>query len=83
MVTKDGDLKVMQKFKHGEELKHPVLSDGKPVLAAGEAQIAGSAKEGYFVLEFDNNSGHYKPSTASLEIGKSKLKEYINVLNDF
>jgi hypothetical protein len=83
VVTKDGKFKVMEKEKFGEELSHPVLSNGKEVLAAGEATIAGNATDGYFVLEFNNHSCHFNPSNNSLELGKTKLKSLINVLNNF
>jgi hypothetical protein len=83
VVDQDGELKIMEKFKDGEELKHTVLSNGNPVLAAGEAEIVGNSTDGYLILEFNNNSGHFIPSSGSLDIGKEKFIEAINISNDF
>lgn len=69
-VTAEGDLYLMPKFVGGVELKHPVLTGGADVQAAGEAEIAGSDGS-YFGIEINNNSGHYLPSPDSLEIGRS------------
>jgi hypothetical protein len=44
---------------------------GAPVVAAGEAEIAGGAESGYYGLEINFHSGHFLPSAASLEIGKN------------
>jgi len=52
---------------------HTAITGGAPVLAAGEAEIAGSAGN-YFGLEITNNSGHYLPSPESLEIGRSAFE---------
>jgi hypothetical protein len=54
-------------------LKHPVLTNGAPVRAAGEAEIAG-ADGSYFGMEVNNNSGHYEPSLESLEVGKEAFE---------
>ncbi len=57
-VTQDGDLLVMPKYVQGQELAHTVLTNGQPVLAAGEAEIAGT--EGQYVgIEINNHTGHY------------------------
>ncbi len=69
-VDGNGNLLIMQKYaRDGTEIKHSVLTGGKPVLAAGEADIAGSGGA-YFGLELNRNSGHFLPSQESLEIGK-------------
>ncbi|MFF3918954.1 hypothetical protein ACFYZB_36995 [Streptomyces sp. NPDC001852] len=60
----------MPKFVNGQEISHSVLTRGAPVRAAGEADIAGSAGDGYFGLDINNHSGHFLPSSESLEIGK-------------
>lgn len=57
-VLADGRLVVMPKWVAGEEIKHPVLSGGDPVRAAGEAEIAGSDGV-YYGLEIDGQSGHF------------------------
>jgi hypothetical protein len=68
-VTEDGELLVIPKYVAGVELKHPVLTGGNPVLSAGEAEIAGS-KGAYYMMELNNNSGHYKPSWESLSVAR-------------
>ncbi|MFJ6517641.1 putative T7SS-secreted protein [Streptomyces filamentosus] len=72
-VTKEGELLIIPKHVQGTELKHPVLTNGGPVRAAGEAEIAGGGGE-YFGMEINNQSGHYWPSTESLEIGKEAFE---------
>jgi hypothetical protein len=69
-VREDGSLVIIPKFVQGKEISHSVLTGGAPVRAAGEADIAGSAKDGYFGLDINNHSGHFLPSSASLKIGK-------------
>jgi hypothetical protein len=39
-VTQSGELKIIPKYVNEVELKHSVLTNGQPVLAAGEAEIA-------------------------------------------
>ncbi|MFJ2058719.1 putative T7SS-secreted protein [Streptomyces sp. NPDC087908] len=68
-VTEEGELVFIPKHVQGVELKHPVLTNGAPVRAAGEAEIAGGSGN-YFGMEINNQSGHYWPSQESLEIGK-------------
>ncbi|MFE2555562.1 putative T7SS-secreted protein [Streptomyces sp. NPDC059352] len=72
-VTMDGELVVIPKNVGTVELKHPVLTNGAPVRAAGEAEIAGG-QGSYFGMEINNNSGHYKPSQESLEIGREAFE---------
>ncbi|MGW5251509.1 RICIN domain-containing protein [Streptomyces sp. NPDC004012] len=69
-VREDGSLVIIPKFVQGKEISHSVLTGGAPVRAAGEADIAGSAKDGYFGLDINNHSGHFLPSSESLKIGK-------------
>ncbi|WP_097283060.1 RICIN domain-containing protein [Streptomyces sp. OK228] len=69
-VREDGSLVIIPKFVQGKEISHSVLTGGAPVRAAGEAEIAGSAKDGYFGLDINNHSGHFLPSSESLKIGK-------------
>ncbi|MER6612810.1 putative T7SS-secreted protein [Streptomyces xantholiticus] len=68
-VTEEGELVFIPKHVQGTELKHPVLTNGAPVRAAGEAEIAGSGGN-YFGMDINNQSGHYWPSQESLDIGK-------------
>ncbi|MGW0703712.1 DUF6531 domain-containing protein, partial [Streptomyces sp. NPDC002867] len=72
-VNENGDLLVIPKHVNGVELKHPVLTEGGPVRAAGEAEIAGG-QGSYFGMGLNNNSGHYKPSIESLEIGREAFE---------
>ncbi|MFB6615788.1 putative T7SS-secreted protein [Streptomyces sp. NPDC056367] len=72
-VTEEGELVFIPKHVQGTELKHPVLTNGAPVRAAGEAEIAGSGGN-YFGMEINNQSGHYWPSPESLDIGKEAFE---------
>ncbi|WP_433571641.1 putative T7SS-secreted protein [Streptomyces sp. CA-251247] len=72
-VTKDGELLFIPKHVQGTELKHPVLTNGAPVRAAGEAEIAGGGGS-YFGMEVNRQSGHYWPSEESLDIGKEAFE---------
>jgi RHS repeat-associated protein len=74
-VLGDGSLAVMPKFVAGQEISHSVLSGGAPVLAAGEADIAGSAADGYFGLGINRHSGHFQPSADSLQTGVDKFSD--------
>jgi hypothetical protein len=59
-VKPNGELVVLPKYApNGEEISHAVLTGGKPVISAGEAEIAGNAGEGYFGLRINNESGHF------------------------
>ncbi|MGC9539865.1 Hint domain-containing protein, partial [Streptomyces sp. UG1] len=69
-VREDGSLVIVPKFVNGQEISHSVLTRGAPVRAAGEADIAGSSRDGYFGLDINNHSGHFLPSSESLEIGR-------------
>ncbi|GGX19887.1 type IV secretion protein Rhs [Streptomyces malachitofuscus] len=73
VVDQNGDLLVMPKTLPGVELKHPVLTRGGPVQTAGEAEIAG-ADGSYIGLVINNNSGHYKPSQDSLQVGREAFE---------
>ncbi len=69
-VTSSGELLVIPKYVNGTEIAYSVITAGEGVLAAGEAEIAGSRKLGYIILNLNNHSGHFKPSDASLEVGR-------------
>ena len=58
-VKEDGSIVVMPKFVNGQEISHSVLTRGASVQAAGEAEIAGSASDGYFGLDINDHSGHF------------------------
>jgi hypothetical protein len=68
-VSPDGELRVVRAVVGKVEIKHSVLFNGKPVIAAGEAEIAGKGGN-YLGLRLSNDSGHYLPSADSLAIGR-------------
>lgn len=74
----DGSFAFMSKKVDGIELKHTVLSNGEDVISAGEGFITGNKDTGYWG-ELNNNSGHYKPSTESLEKAKEALSKILDV----
>lgn len=72
-VTEQRELFIVTKYVQGQEISHTVLTNGEPVLAAGEADITGF-DDYYYLLNINNHSGHYQPSLSSLEIGKEAFK---------
>ncbi|AFZ10490.1 Rhs family protein (plasmid) [Oscillatoria nigro-viridis PCC 7112] len=72
-VTETGELFFIPAIVNGREIAHSVINNGEPVLAAGEAMIAGSRNQ-YFVLEITNHSGHYLPNGISLDIGRAAFE---------
>jgi len=73
-VTVNNDLLIIPHTVDSVELAHTVLSQGEPVRAAGEADIA--AYEGTFIgLSINNHSGHYMPDAASLDTGIKTFAE--------
>jgi hypothetical protein len=76
-VRQDGSLVAVSKNVDGaaDEISHSVLSNGDNVRAAGEADIAGSADEGYFGLEISRHSGHFQPDEQSLQVGLDAFSE--------
>jgi RHS repeat-associated protein len=73
-VGQDGKLLVMPKTVAGEEISHTALTRGAPVLAAGEADIAGTGGR-YFGLEISNHSGHYRPCNCSLDFAVQQFRD--------
>ncbi len=59
----------------GIEIAHTILTNGGPVVAAGEADIAVYGNE-CIGIEITNYSGHYLPDSSSLEIGKQAFKVF-------
>jgi RHS repeat-associated protein len=72
-ITEGGGLLMVPKYAGSDEIAHSVITGGKAVVAAGEAQIAGGGGK-YFLLEITNHSGHFQPSNASLAIGQTAFK---------
>lgn len=58
VVTQEGELLVIPRIWRGMEIAHSVASGGRPVLAAGEAEVAiqGATR---FGTELTSHSGHY------------------------
>lgn len=73
-VTTEGQILVIPKFSDSNEVYHTVITRGQPVLAAGEAEIAGS--EGFYILlQISNHSGHFRPTPESLELGITAFRQ--------
>ncbi len=68
VVTEDGDLLFSPQYVKGEAIAHTVLTNGRPVVAAGEAEIEVYGNE-RLCTEITNTSGHYRPDVQSLKIG--------------
>lgn len=73
VVTESGELMVGPHTRQGIEISHAVLSNGAPVKAAGQANIASSGGQ-RFGLELTNHSGHFQPSLESLDIGREAFE---------
>ena len=73
-VTTEAELVVIPKIVNWQEIPHSVLTRGQPVLAAGEAEIVGSNGQ-YLMLEISNRSGHFLPTSDSLNIGKEAFRQ--------
>jgi hypothetical protein len=68
-VTTEGELLVIPHTVRGQEISHAVITEGRAVVAAGEAQMVEHGGE-YMVFSLTNRSGHFEPSAESLDIGK-------------
>ena len=81
VVTKDGQLLTIPHTVKGVEISHAVIADGKPVLAAGQAQVA-SGGGMHIGMEIQPHSGHYhygntaSQNAASLAIAKAAFEGY-------
>ncbi|MEZ2230462.1 hypothetical protein [Microcoleus sp.] len=74
-VTKNLELLVIPKFLDvSNEIYHTVITRGQPVLAAGEAEIVGSDGS-YILLTISNHSGHFRPTSESLELGITAFRQ--------
>lgn len=67
VVTESGDVVVGPYSVDGTEISHAVLSGGDPVLAAGEAEIAGNSGDGYIGISLNPNSGHFMAGNTSAQ----------------
>ncbi len=83
VVTLDGDVLTIPKYaSDGREISHAVLTGGRPVLAAGELDVAGNSKVGYYGINFELHSGHYLngntavQNEAASKVAREALKRY-------
>jgi hypothetical protein len=74
-IDETGTLLVIPKNVNGSEIYHSVLTNGAPVVAAGEAEIAGDKTSSYFLLTISNYSGHYKPTGDTVDLGVAAFKK--------
>lgn len=75
VVTVEKALLVIPFEKGGRELAHTVASGGRPVLAAGEADVAGEHGR-YIGLDITNHSGHYQPDSACLDVAREAFRVF-------
>jgi hypothetical protein len=74
-INEAGELLIIPKYVGDVELKHSVLTNGEPVIAAGEAEIA--VDSGTRVgISINRNSGHFQTSAESLELGLDAFNEH-------
>jgi|GEM_PF-828060 len=81
IVTPEGELLIVPHTWRGTEIMHSVASGGRPVLAAGEAEIAvrGSTR---FGIRITSHSGHYLNGASRavndrvLEMGKQAFARF-------
>ncbi len=68
VVTESEQLIIIARWYDTVEIAHTVMTEGKPVLAAGQAEI--NCAEGIiYATVINNHSGHYTPIGESLEVG--------------
>ena len=72
-VTESGELVFVPKMVKQHEIPHSVLSGGKPVLAAGEAEVF--VANGKVYATINNHTGHYQTSAESLVVVGSQAFE--------
>ena len=74
VVTESGELIIAPHTVNGIEISHAVLSGGRPVLAAGQANIAASGGK-MFGIDISRHSGHFMPLEESLAIAREAFKK--------
>jgi RHS repeat-associated protein len=75
VVTESGELIIAPHTVRGVEISHAVLAGGKPVVTAGQAEIA--AGGGKFIgMRITEHSGHYMPSAESLSAATELFKKF-------
>jgi hypothetical protein len=68
VVTEGGELVISPHTVKGVEISHAVLSGGKPVLAAGHAEIAAGGSK-FIGLSINASSGHFGQGV--VDVGKA------------
>lgn len=71
VVTESGDLLVGPHSVHGVEISHAVLSNGKAVRVAGEAEVMGH-RGLYVATEIEPHSGHFMNGSSHAQNAASK-----------
>ena len=72
-VTGEGELLFAPQWVGGDAIAHTVLTEGSPVVAAGEAEIIVNGDE-RLCIDITRLSGHYQPDERSLDIGVQAFK---------
>ncbi len=76
VVTAEDALLVTPKHVQGVEISHAVLSGGRAVRTAGEADVAMGAGQ-FFGIEIFPWSGHFRPTRESVEtIGRAAFRKF-------
>jgi hypothetical protein len=74
VVTESGELIISPHTLNGVEISHAVLSGGRPVLAAGQANIAASGGK-MFGIDISRHSGHFMPLEESLAVARAAFEK--------
>ena len=72
-VTEEGELLFAPQWVGGDAIAHTVLTEGSPVVAAGEAEVVLNGDE-RLCIDITHLSGHYQPDERSLDIGVQAFK---------
>ncbi|WP_170300498.1 RHS repeat-associated core domain-containing protein [Myxococcus fulvus] len=75
VVLESGKLIVAPHTYMGVEIKHAVLSGGRAVLTAGEAEIARTGRR-YFGLSINVQSGHFMPTEESVVYARAAFAQF-------
>jgi RHS repeat-associated protein len=73
-VNENGELLFIPHTVGDTEIAHSVLTGGNPVLAAGEADIAGAGST-FIATDVTRQSGHFQPSEGSLDTGVAAMRD--------
>ena len=74
-INEEGQLLFIPSEVAGREIYHTALTRGKPVLAAGEANIVALGDGKYIVTHLTNKSGHFQPKPSSLKLAKRAFNQ--------